>query len=134
MTNKFTKTVTVKSTSNTPVFWLFSQNNRNGWQKNLPQYLLVEALNMNQANAVAEEMGCDFSVDEDGYQWSKLSYVYDEPTLVPSLFGVTVEEFVSSTKYTYHPYVAAVVYLNGETVHYHLSSEDSSNVSYVKVR
>lgn len=120
---KFNKTVTQhQPTSTTPVFWLFDQNNSGGrWKKDLPGYLFIEAVSAGQANAIAEDLGVDFRDHNEfsGSRWEPCDFL-TTPMVVPMIYDMEIEDFIKHSPYIGHLYVAAVVRLNGETIHYHV--------------
>lgn len=113
---KFTKTVTRKTaTPAAPKFWLYTQNSSRGYfEKELPYYLFVEALTYDHANMIAKNLGVYFDYT---YQWSECDS-YDDGVDVPTIYGESIEDFLSNSRYTSHHYMVAVVRLNGETTHY----------------
>lgn len=116
----FIKTTT-RTHIGTPTFWAFHQNNSGGYfEDELPMFLIVEATSYGQANAIAESLGVDFQDSNtfSGDRWSRQMY-YSDSTSAPVLYGEDVEKFIAETKYLCHPYLAAIVRLNGETTHYH---------------
>lgn len=117
---KFIKVVTKSDPTPAPTFWHYDQNNSGGyWVRDLPHDLFIEAATASQANAIAMSMGVDFSDSNDfsGERW-RAHTRYDVGMVTLTLYGQELETYLATAKYVPFDYLAAVVYLNGETVHY----------------